>query len=159
MMTKCVSPWYNCAGWLGVKCQFTYLLVCAVSQYHNQGAVSAAWERWHSSTLGLHERAGTGGAGAEAGRCSHGRGVQQCQQQVSAQHGQCGNYIHQAYTEQVTVGCLPCVSLVFLPLTPQHGLLLHTKQCYCSSHYIVLSLRMRCSLQTLCIIHFDCCEH
>ena len=25
-MTKCVSPWYNCAGWLGVKHQFTYLL-------------------------------------------------------------------------------------------------------------------------------------
>ena len=26
MMTKCVSPWYNCTGWLGVKHQFTYLL-------------------------------------------------------------------------------------------------------------------------------------
>ena len=25
-MTKCVSPWYNRTGWLGVKHQFTYLL-------------------------------------------------------------------------------------------------------------------------------------
>ena len=26
-MTKCVSPWYNHTGWLGVKHQFTYLPV------------------------------------------------------------------------------------------------------------------------------------
>ena len=25
-MTKCVSPWYNHTGWLGVNHQFTYLL-------------------------------------------------------------------------------------------------------------------------------------
>ena len=27
MMTKCVSPWYNHTGWLGVKHQFTYVLL------------------------------------------------------------------------------------------------------------------------------------
>ena len=24
---RCVSPWYNCTGWLGVKHQLTYLLI------------------------------------------------------------------------------------------------------------------------------------
>ena len=36
MMTKCVSPWYNCTGCLGIKHQFTYLLVllaCSVKGY------------------------------------------------------------------------------------------------------------------------------
>ena len=36
MMTKCVSPWYNCTGCLGIKQQFTYLLVllaCSVKGY------------------------------------------------------------------------------------------------------------------------------
>ena len=28
MMTKCVSPWYNRTGWLGVKHQITYLHTC-----------------------------------------------------------------------------------------------------------------------------------
>ena len=28
VLTKCVSPWYNCTGWLGVKHQVNYLLGC-----------------------------------------------------------------------------------------------------------------------------------
>ena len=32
-MTKCVSPWYNCTGWLGVKHQLTYLLVLYVPSF------------------------------------------------------------------------------------------------------------------------------
>ena len=32
MMTKCVSPWYNSIGWLGIKHQVTYLLTLCQSK-------------------------------------------------------------------------------------------------------------------------------
>ena len=36
-MTKYVSPWYNCPGWLGVKHQFTYLLTFLVIRFEPSG--------------------------------------------------------------------------------------------------------------------------
>ena len=36
-MTKCVSPWYNHPGWLGIKHQFTYLLTFLVMCFEPSG--------------------------------------------------------------------------------------------------------------------------
>ena len=33
-MTKCVSPWYNHMGWLGVKHQFAYLFTYSTARIY-----------------------------------------------------------------------------------------------------------------------------
>ena len=39
---KCVLPWYNCTGWLGVKHQFTYLHL--ISQVYGEGTQTRSFQ-------------------------------------------------------------------------------------------------------------------
>ena len=45
-VSVCLSPWYNRTGWLGIKHQLAYLLVC-LHTLHNKSAFKCSWFWWY----------------------------------------------------------------------------------------------------------------
>ena len=52
MITECVSPWYNCNGWLGVKHQVTTTTTPAE---HSGGHSVQATVHWQMHSIGWED--------------------------------------------------------------------------------------------------------